>query len=181
MTAPLPFNVLFLSRANATRSIIAEAVLNRIGRGRFKGYSAGSEPADKVHPYTVDLLQHLNFDASAFRPKSWQEFAEPGAPRIDFIFTLSDDAADERCPDLPGSPPSGHLSVPDPAAAGGDEVERRLAFAEAHRMIYQRLGIFANLPDDSLDALALDGTLADALRSGKARQAKDSGLAADSR
>jgi protein-tyrosine-phosphatase len=181
MTTSLPFNVLFLSRANASRSIIAEAVLNELGRGRFRGYSAGSEPADQVHPFTVDLLTHLDVDPSAYRAKSWREFLEPGAPRIDFIFTLSDDAADESCPDLPGHPPSGHLNIPDPAAAGGDEIEQRIAFAEAHRMIYQRLGIFANLPDEALDELALDEALADALRSGGAPQPKDGGLAADSR
>lgn len=181
MTASLPFNVLFLSHANASRSIIAEAILNQIGRGRFKGYSAGSEPAEQLHPFTIDLLSHLDFDPSAFRAKSWREFAEPGAPRIDFIFTLSDDAADESPPDLPGHPPSGHLSVPDPAAAEGDEVEKRLAFAETHRMIYQRLGIFANLPDESLDELVLDEALADTLRSGRSFQAKDGGLAAESR
>ncbi|MGE0023087.1 MAG: arsenate reductase ArsC [Hyphomicrobium sp.] len=181
MSAPLPFNVLFLSRANASRSIIAEAVMNRLGRGRFKGYSAGSEPADGVHPYAADLLSQLDYDASAYRAKSWTEFAGSDAPRIDFIFTLSDDGAAEACPDLPGHPPSGHLSVPDPAKADGDEVAQRIAFADTHRMIYQRLGIFANLPDEALDELALEEKLADTLRASGAAQGKAGGFTADAR
>jgi arsenate reductase len=160
-----PFNVLFLSRGNASRSIMAEAVMNRVGRGRFRAFSAGSEPERRVHPYAADLLHTLDYDAD-LRPKSWKEFAESSAPRIDFIFTLSDDLAHEDCPELPGNPPTGHLSVPDPATAEGDEAERRAAFADAHRMIYQRLGIIANLTDEALDGIALKKKLSEVVKAG---------------
>jgi len=166
-----PFNVLFVSKANASRSIIAAAVMNRLGRGRFRAYSAGSEPAEAVHPYAADLLESLDYDtgdldAGGLRTKSWEEFASDSSPRIDFIFTMSDDMANEPCPELPGHPPTGHLSIPDPAAAEGKEPERRAAFADAHRMIYQRLGIISNLPEESLDEIALKEKLADIVKSG---------------
>lgn len=155
MTDNRPFNVLFLCTHNSARSIIAEAVLNRLGAGRFKAYSAGSQPSGKVHPYALDLLRQLNYDTSPSRSKSWQEFASPDAPELDFVFTVCDDAANEVCPVWPGQPTSAHWGLPDPSAAEGNEAERRFAFADTHRMLYQRIGIFTNLPLASLDKLSL--------------------------
>jgi arsenate reductase (thioredoxin) len=131
MPADRVFNVLFLCTGNSARSILAEASLNREGLGRFKAYSAGSHPKGAVHPYTLDLLQKLNFDTSFARSKDWEEFAVPGAPQMDFVFTVCDNAAAETCPIWPGQPMTAHWGVPDPAAAEGNEAEKRLAFADA--------------------------------------------------
>ncbi len=155
MTNQRPLNVLFLCTHNSARSVIAESVMNRLGMGRFKGFSAGSHPRDKVHPYALDLLRQLNYDTSKLRTKSWEEFAGQGAPELDFVFTVCDDAADEVCPVWPGQPMSAHWGLPDPSAAEGTEAERRFAFADTHRMLYQRISIFTNLPLVSLDKLAL--------------------------
>lgn len=154
-----PFNVLFLCTGNSARSIIAEAIMNREGLGRLKGYSAGSQPKGEVHPYARDLLAKLNYDVSGFRSKSWEEFAQSGAPELDFVFTVCDNAAQEVCPVWPGQPMSAHWGVPDPAAAEGNEAERRFAFAETYRMLSQRISIFANLPLRSLDKLTLQHRL----------------------
>lgn len=154
-------NVLFLCTHNSARSVIAECVVNRLGAGRFKGYSAGSQPRGQVHPYAIDLLQHLNYDTSGLRSKSWEEFAAPGAPKLDFVFTVCDDAANEACPVWPGQPMTAHWGLPDPSAAEGTESERRFAFADTHRMLYQRIGIFVNLPLASLDKLSLQQRLDD--------------------
>ena len=156
-----PLNVLFLCTHNSARSVIAECVVNRLGAGRFKGYSAGSQPRGQVHPYAIDLLQHLNYDTSGLRSKSWEEFAAPGAPKLDFVFTVCDDAANEACPVWPGQPMTAHWGLPDPSAAEGTESERRFAFADTHRMLYQRIGIFVNLPLASLDKLSLQQRLED--------------------
>jgi arsenate reductase (thioredoxin) len=148
-------NVLFLCTGNSARSILAEAILNREGIGRFKGYSAGSQPKGAPHPYTIDLLKQLNFDTSFARSKPWDEFAVPGAPKLDFVFTVCDSAAAEACPVWPGQPISAHWGIPDPAAVEGTEAEKRLAFADAYRMMNARISAFINLPLGSLDRMAL--------------------------
>ncbi len=159
MTPDRPLNVLFLCTHNSARSIVAECVMGRLGGTRFKGYSAGSQPSGRVHPYALELLQRLNYDTSKLRSKSWEEFARPGAPALDFVFTVCDNAANEVCPIWPGQPMSAHWGLPDPAAVEGTESERRFAFADTHRMLYQRIGIFTNLPLDSLDKLSLQKRL----------------------
>jgi protein-tyrosine-phosphatase len=155
------YNVLFLCTGNSARSIMAEAILNREGRGRFTAYSAGSHPKGAVHPYALDLLGKLNYPTRNFRSKSWDEFAEAKAPVMNFVFTVCDDAAAEMCPMWPGQPMTAHWGVPDPAAATGTEAEQRLAFADAYRMLSNRIGIFINLPIASLDRLSLQRRLAD--------------------
>jgi|SRR5689334_21615 len=154
-----PFNVLFLCTGNSARSIIAEAILNKVGQGKFRAYSAGSHPKGKVNPYTVQLLQSLDYDTSAFRSKSWAEFAKPGAPPLDFVFTVCDNAAGEACPVWPGQPMTAHWGVPDPAEAQGSKAEIAVAFKDAYRMLNQRIGIFAALPIRSLDKLSLQSKL----------------------
>jgi arsenate reductase len=155
------FNVLFLCTHNSARSIIAECIINRLGAGRFKGFSAGSAPRGSIHPYALDLLRNQNYDVAEIRSKDWTEFAQDGAPRMDFVFTVCDDAANEVCPIWPGQPMTAHWGVPDPSAAQGSEAEKRLAFADTHRMLYQRIGIFVNLPLASIDQLALQKQLRD--------------------
>jgi len=154
-----PFNVLFLCSGNSARSIMAEAILNRDGRGKFRAFSAGSHPKGHIHPYAVDLLRKLNYNISGFRSKSWTEFARPEAPKLDFVFTVCDDAAKEVCPVWPGQPMTAHWGIPDPAAATGNEAEIRLAFADAFRMLNNRISIFVSLPIRSLDKLALQKQL----------------------
>jgi len=148
-------NVLFLCTGNSARSIIAEAILNREGRGKFRAYSAGSQPKGAVHPYALDLLRNTNFDVRGFRSKSWSEFSAADAPALDFVFTLCDDAANETCPVWPGQPITAHWGIPDPAAVAGSEVERRLAFADAFRMLNNWISIFVSLPFPALDRLSL--------------------------
>jgi arsenate reductase (thioredoxin) len=148
-------NVLFLCTGNSARSIMAEAILNREGRGKFRAFSAGSQPKGQVHPYTLDLLRKMNFDVNGFRSKSWAEFTGPGAPKLDFVFTVCDNAANETCPVWPGQPMTAHWGVPDPAAAMGKEAEVRFAFADTFRMLSNRILIFVNLPLRSLDQLSL--------------------------
>jgi protein-tyrosine-phosphatase len=154
-----PFNVLFLCTGNSARSIMAEAILNREGRGNFRAFSAGSQPKGCVHPYTFDLLRKLNFDVSGFRSKTWNEFAGPDAMPLDFVFTVCDNAAGEACPFWPGQPMTAHWGVPDPAAATGNGAENRLAFADAFRMLSNRISLFASLPLRSLDKLSLQRQL----------------------
>lgn len=155
MTEPKPLNVLFLCTHNSARSVIAECVLNRLGAGRFKAYSAGSMPSGNVHPLALEMLKRLNYDTSALRSKAWDEFAVAGAPELDFVFTVCDNAANEVCPVWPGQPVSAHWGLPDPSAVTGSLSERSYAFADTHRMLHQRIGIFVNLPLASLDALTL--------------------------
>lgn len=155
------FNVLFLCTGNSARSILAESILNRLGAGRFQAFSAGSHPKGAVHPFALDLLTRLNYPTAKLRSKSWQEFARPGAPALDFVFTVCDNAANEVCPVWPGQPMTAHWGVPDPVAAEGNESERRLAFAEAYRMLNNRLSIFVNLPIASLDRISLQRRLDD--------------------
>jgi protein-tyrosine-phosphatase len=161
MTAERPFNVLFLCTGNSARSIMAEAIINRVGVGKFKGYSAGSMPKGQVHPLTINLLNRLNYDTTALRSKSWEEFSAPGATEMDFVFTVCDNAANEVCPLWPGQPMTAHWGVPDPVEAGGDETQRALAFADTYRMLNNRIGIFTALPLDSLDSLTLQKRLDD--------------------
>ena len=151
--ADRPFNVLFLCTGNSARSILAEAILNKIG--------AGSQPKGHVHPETLRLLQSLGFDVTRVRSKSWGEFARPGAPSLDFVFTVCDNAAGEACPFWPGQPMTAHWGIPDPAAAQGPEAEIALAFKDAFRMLSQRIGIFTALPIRSLDKLSLQAKLKD--------------------
>ena len=153
------FNVLFLCTGNSARSILAESILNREGLGRFKAFSAGSHPKGQVHPYAIDLLERLNYPTAELRSKSWDEFAAKGAPALDFVFTVCDNAANEVCPIWPGQPMTAHWGVPDPVAVEGTEVERRLAFADCYRMLNNRIGIFAHLPLKSLDKLSLQKRL----------------------
>jgi arsenate reductase len=154
-----PFNVLFLCTGNSARSIMAEAILNRAGQGRFQASSAGSQPKGQVHPYAINLLKKLNYDVSKMRSKSWLEFSATDAPRLDFVFTVCDNAAAEICPVWPGQPMTAHWGIPDPAEAKGNEAEVRLAFADALRMLTNRINIFVSLPMKSLDQLSLQKRL----------------------
>ncbi len=157
--ADRPLNVLFLCTGNSARSILAEAILNRLGAGKFVAYSAGSHPKGAVHAETIRLLQGLGYDTAGFRSKSWNEFAKPGAPPLDFVFTVCDDAAGETCPVWPGQPMTAHWGIPDPAKASGSAAEVAFAFKEAYRMLFQRIGIFTALPLRSLDQLSLQNKL----------------------
>lgn len=153
------YDVLFLCTGNSARSIMAEAILNRIGGGRFRAHSAGSHPRGSVHPYALDLLRKHDYDVSGLRSKSWEEFTAPDAPVMDFVFTVCDQAAAEPCPVWPGQPMTAHWGVPDPAAAAGNDAEKRVAFANAYRMLNQRISIFTSLPIDALDRLSLQARL----------------------
>lgn len=153
------FNVLFLCTHNSARSVIAEAIMNDLGKGRFKAYSAGSQPHGQINPYVLEMLARLNYDVSELRSKSWNEFSAPGAPELDFVFTVCDDAANETCPYWPGQPMTAHWGLPDPSQVRGAEAEMRLAIADTHRMLYQRISIFLNLPLTSLDKLTLQSKL----------------------
>lgn len=153
------YNVLFLCTGNSARSIMAECILNRLGHGKFKAYSAGSHPKGEVHSYALELLKRANFVTDGLRSKHWEEFAKPDAPPLDFVFTVCDKTAAEVCPVWPGQPMSAYWGLPDPAAAEGSEIEKRLAFADAHRMLAQRISIFVNLPMTSLDKISLQKRL----------------------
>jgi protein-tyrosine-phosphatase len=153
------FNVLFLCTGNSARSIIAEAIMNRLGQGRFAAWSAGSQPKGAVHPQALALLRKLNHDTTGLRSKSWTEFSQPGAPQLDFVFTVCDNAAAETCPIWPGQPMTAHWGVPDPAAATGTDAEIAFAFADTYRMLNARISIFVSLPLRSLDQLSLQQRL----------------------
>jgi arsenate reductase len=147
------YNVLFLCTGNSARSIMAEAIVNREGRGRFRGFSAGSQPRGVVNPHAIDILKSLDHDVSAMRSKSWDTFAEPDAPVMDFVFTVCDAAAGEACPIWPGQPMTAHWGVPDPALATGTPAEIGVVFAESYRMLSTRITIIVNLPLASLDRM----------------------------
>ncbi|MCG8593287.1 MAG: arsenate reductase ArsC [Kiloniellales bacterium] len=153
------YKVLFLCTGNSARSILAEAILKREGMGRFEAFSAGSQPKGGVHPYAIGLLRNQNYPTVDLRSKSWDEFAGPEAPELDFVFTVCGNAARETCPVWPGQPMTAHWGVPDPAAAEGSEAERRLAFSDAFRMLFNRISIFVSLPIASLDKLTLQKRL----------------------
>ena len=155
LTAKKQCNVMFLCTGNSARSILAEAVLDRLGRGRFRAFSAGSQPKGNVHPYAIDLLRNRHFPIDTLRSKSWDEFTGADAPKLDFVFTLCDSAAAESCPVWPGQPMSAHWGLPDPATVEGSEAVKGAAFAETMRVLTNRIGIFVNLPMESLDRLSL--------------------------
>ena len=150
-----PYNVLFLCTGNSARSILGETILNKIGAGKFVAYSAGSHPKGEVNPYALRLLRQIGLPTEGLRSKSWDEFAAPGAPAMDFVFTVCDDAAKEVCPVWPGQPITAHWGIPDPAAVEGTEAEIIAAFRTAFRSLQRRIDIFASLPVEKLDRLAL--------------------------
>ena len=153
------YNVLFVCTGNSARSIMAECILQRLGQGRFTGCSAGSHPGGKVNPYALELLKRFNYSTADLRSKDWQEFAGPGAPPLDFVFTVCDQAAGEACPHWPGQPMTAHWGVPDPAAFIGSEAEKRALFADVYGRLYNRISIFVSLPIASLDRLSLQRRL----------------------
>lgn len=159
MTSQKIWNVLFLCTGNSARSILAESILNREGTQngvqRLRGFSAGSHPNGRVNPVALELLDQLGFATADLRSKSWDEFAAPGAPVMDFVFTVCDDAAGEMCPVWPGQPVTAHWGLPDPAAVEGSAMEKMLAFRETFRMLENRIRIFASLPIQKLDAIAI--------------------------
>ena len=153
------FNVLFLCTGNSARSIMAEAYLSAAGKGRFVAHSAGSHPGGKVNPFALELLRKNRIDTAGLRSKSWDEFARPGAPALDFVFTVCDNAAGEVCPVWPGQPMTAHWGIPDPAAAEGSSVEIARAFANAYGALQNRIAVFVNLPFEGLDRLSLQARL----------------------
>jgi protein-tyrosine-phosphatase len=159
--ADRPYNVLFLCTGNSARSVIAEAILNKMGAGKFRAYSAGSQPKGQVNPNTIRLLERLGYDTMEFWSKSWEEFAKPTAPGLDFVFTVCDDAAGETCPVWPGRPMTAHWGIPDPAAASGTDAEVAIAFTDAYRMLQRRIEAFAALPIKALDSMTLKNKLRD--------------------
>jgi arsenate reductase len=161
MTTIKPYNVLFLCTGNSARSILGEAIIDQIGGGRFKGFSAGSTPKGAVHPQALNLLRGMGMDVTGFRSKSWDEFAAPGAPPLDFVITVCDNAAGEVCPLWPGQPITAHWGMPDPAAVAGEPAAIALAFADAYRMLANRIRLFTSLPVESLDRLAIKRRMAD--------------------
>ena len=148
------FNVLFLCTGNSARSIMAEVLLNAMGGGRFKAYSAGSHPRGQVHRMTLELIERNRLPTQGLRSKGWDEFAQPGAPRMDFVFTVCDDAAGEVCPVWPGQPMTAHWGIPDPAAVEGSDEQKQKAFFRAYQQLSNRLIIFVDLPLARLDRLA---------------------------
>ncbi len=153
------FNVLFFCTGNSARSILAEAILNRVGEGRFQAFSAGSHPKGEVHPAALRLLNQLEYDTDDFRSKSWDEFAAVDAPPLDFIFTVCANATGETCPIWPGKPVTAHWGLPDPAAVEGSEGEIAAAFADTYRMLTNRISPFTGLPFDAIDAMSLQSRL----------------------
>ena len=150
-----PYNVLFLCTGNSARSIIAEALINQIGQGRFRGFSAGSHPKGTVNPIALQLLRKMNLPTEGLRSKSWDEFATPDAPPLDFVFTVCDNAAGEVCPYWPGQPVTAHWGVPDPAAVEGSETDKWVAFRDTFRMLDNRIKIFTSLPLETFDRMKL--------------------------
>ena len=165
------YNVLFLCTGNSARSILAESILRKDGQGRFRSFSAGSQPKGEINPFALKVLESLNYPTDDMRSKSWQEFAAPDAPQLDFVFTVCDNAANEVCPVWPGQPMTAHWGVPDPAEVEGNDVIKALAFADTYRMLNNRISIFINLPLGSLDHLSLQRRLDEI---GKARPAASS-------
>ena len=155
MTTPPSFNVLFLCTGNSARSILAEATLNSAGRGRFRAYSAGSKPGGRVNPFALELLSATGIDTAGLRSKSWDEFAGPGAPTMDFVFTVCDSAAAEPCPYWPGRPMTAHWGLPDPAAVEGSDEAKRQAFRSTLSLLSTRINLLVNLPVDKLERIAL--------------------------
>ena len=150
-----PYHVLFLCTGNSARSQMAEAILNHRGGGRFKAYSAGSHPVGRVNPFAIDLLRQASIETAGLRSKSWDEFAAPGAPPLDFVFTVCDNASGEVCPMWPGQPMTAHWGLPDPAAVPGTDEDKARAFRDTYVMLDRRIGLFTSLPIASLDQLSL--------------------------
>ncbi len=153
------FNVLFLCTGNSARSIMAEAVLNEAGKGRFRAFSAGSHPTGRVNPLALEVLRRNRIRSDGARSKGWDEFSQPDSPPLDFVVTVCDNAANEVCPAWPGQPVTAHWGVPDPAAVEGDERDKYKAFAEACRILTTRIRLFLSLPIEKLDRLALHNKL----------------------
>lgn len=153
------YDVLILCTGNSARSIIGECVVERLGKGRFRGFSAGSKPKGKVHPLAIEILRRNNYRIDGLRSKDWTEFAGPDAPRMDFVFTVCDNAAAEECPVWPGQPMTAHWGLPDPAAVEGDEVDRMMAFRQALLSLENRVSVFVSLPIETLDRLKLKAAL----------------------
>jgi arsenate reductase len=153
------YHVLFLCTGNSARSILAEAILERLGAGRFRAHSAGSHPKGRVHPLALALLRERGYDTAGLRSKSWDEFAQPGAPALDFVFTVCDDAAAEVCPAWPGRPLTAHWGMPDPAALEGPEDARRRVFLRTYLELARRIELFTSLPVEALDRLSLKARL----------------------
>ena len=154
-----PFNVLFLCTGNSARSIFGEALINHLGKGNFRGFSAGSTPKGTVNPLTLDTLKKAGIPTEGLRSKAWDEFAVPGAPQMDFVFTVCDNAAGEACPVWPGQPMTAHWGIEDPAEVQGTEFQQRAAFEEAMRFLRNRIAAFINLPLESIDRMALGSKL----------------------
>ena len=157
----MTYNVLFLCTGNSARSILSEAILNAEGNGKFKAYSAGSHPSGKVNPFAMELLEQRRYPTDGLRSKAWDEFALPGAPELDFVFTVCDNAAGEVCPLWPGQPISAHWGVEDPAAVAGSDDDKRKAFVKAFTVLQRRISLFASLPLDQIDKLSLQTKLRD--------------------
>lgn len=164
-----PYNVLILCTGNSARSILGEAIFNRMGEGKFKAYSAGSNPTGKVNPFAIKLLDSLGYETEGYRSKSWDEFTGEGAPEFDFVVTVCDNAAGETCPVWFGKPIKAHWGIPDPAAATGSDAEVSLAFAEAYRQLSNRIGLFVALPFASLDQASLKRKMDDIGHTGDAQ------------
>ena len=158
-TSRTTLNVLFLCTGNSARSIMAESILRQVGAGRFRAFSAGSHPAGRVNPFALELLERNRMPTDGLRSKNWGEFAQPGAPKLDFVFTVCDNAAGEVCPVWPGQPMTAHWGIPDPAAVEGNDEDKRKAFAEASRILLNRIRIFVSLPLAKLDRLSLQRKL----------------------
>lgn len=154
-------NVLFLCTGNSARSIMAEAILNHLGKGRFRAFSAGSHPAGRVNPFAIELLQRQGFDTTGLRSKSWDEFAQPSAPALDFVFTVCDNAAGELCPVWPGQPITAHWGVEDPASVAGSDGEKRAAFSHAFMQLHRRIALFVELPMNKMERIAIQREVAD--------------------
>ena len=157
----MAYNVLFLCTGNSARSILAEAILNAEGNGKFKAFSAGSHPSGKVNPYAVDLLEQRHYHTASLRSKAWDEFALPASPELDFVFTVCDNAAGEVCPVWPGQPISAHWGVEDPATVEGTDDDKRKAFVKTFTVLQRRISLFASLPLDQIDKLSLQTKLRD--------------------
>jgi arsenate reductase len=155
------YNVLFLCTGNSARSVLAESILQKDGAGRFRAFSAGSQPKGQVNPFAIKVLRSRDYPSEGFRSKSWLEFAQPGAPQMDFVFTVCDSAAGEACPVWPGRPMTAHWGIEDPAAAEGTDIEKEAAFVAAFRFMKNRISAFTSLPLASIDKLALGTRLRD--------------------
>lgn len=173
MSEPI-YNVLFLCTANTARSVLAEGILRKDGAGRFRAFSAGSQPKGVVNPFALKTLEAFGYPSDGFRSKSWEEFASAEAPVMDFVFTVCDSAAGEACPVWPGQPMTAHWGIPDPAAVGGSDIEKQAAFNDAFRFLRNRIGAFVNLPLKSIDSMSLGARLRDIGRmEGSTGKAKD--------